>query len=243
MCISSFRSRVCSVRLGLSLGGLGIRGIRLGLFLCCLSFLCIGLSLLLLPCRIVSLLLRFCLCIRGGLEFVRLPFLVYPLNGDRARVFGSLYCLSGDRDQLLSRDVLFRGIFICIIHQLESVLIAVAGVLLGSLGLRDTQCIASFEEFQRQLGIQNHRVEPVAGRNVAAAFEKVMLGIECFGSSLGISANYVFKHYDVARLAHGIVRFRRDDQSECLEVRGDVQLAAVVIAHQYFAQIHCPALG
>ncbi len=122
-------------------------------------------------------------------------------------------------------------------------LIAVAGVRLGSFGLRDAQGIARFKEFQRQLGIQNHRIEFVAGGNVAAAFQKFILCVHRFGSSLGILADDVFEHHDVAGLSNRIVRFRGDDQSEGLKVGGDVQLAAMVVADQDFAQVHCAALG
>ena len=45
--------------------------------------------------------------------------------------------------------------------------------------------------------------------------------------------------HDVARLTHRIIRFRSDYQSECLQIRGYVELAAMVVAHQYFAEVLC----
>ena len=129
------------------------------------------------------------------------------------------------------------------VHQLDSMLIAVAGVLLGSFGLRDAQGVARFKELQRQLGVQNHGVEFVAGGNIAAAFHEFILRVHCFGGSLGVLANHVFKHHDIAGLPHRIIRFRGDDQSESLKVGGDVELAAMVVAHQYFAQVHGAAFG
>ena len=77
--------------------------------------------------------------------------------------------------------------------------------------------------------MQDHRIEFVAGGNVAAAFEKVILCIHHLGSSLGVVANDVFEHYHVTGLAHRIIRFRGNDQSEGLEVGSDVELAAVAI--------------
>ena len=109
-------------------------------------------------------------------------------------------------------------------------LIAVAGVLLGSLGLSDAQSIARFKEFQRQPGVQNHRVEFVAGGNVATALHEFVLCIYRFRGSLGAFANYILKHNRVAGLTHGIIRFCGNDQSEGLKVGGHAQLAAMVVA-------------
>ena len=53
-----------------------------------------------------------CLCVGGSLAFVGQALLVHLLDRDRARIFGSLYCLAGNRDQRLSVDVLACGIFI-----------------------------------------------------------------------------------------------------------------------------------
>src|SRR5579864_1396236 len=114
-------------------------------------------------------------------------------------------------------------------------LIAVAGVLLGSLGFSDAQCISRLKEFQRQLGIHDYRVEFVAGGNVATAFEKVVLCIHHLGSSLGVLANEIFEHDHVAGLAYRIIRLRGNDQSESLEVGSNVKLAAVAI-QQYFTE-------
>ena len=122
-------------------------------------------------------------------------------------------------------------------------LIAVAGVLLGTLGLSDAQRIARFEEFQRQLGIQNHGVELVAGGNVAAALHQFVLCVHCLGGSLGVFANHVLEHDHIAGLANGVVRLRSDDQSERLKIRGDIQFAAMVVADQHFAEVHGAAFG
>ena len=105
-------------------------------------------------------------------------YFVHLLDGDGARIFGGLHCLAGDCDQRLSVDVLAGGIFVGIVHQLDRVLIAVAGVLLGSFGLSDAQRIARFKEFQRQLGIQNHGIELVAGGNVAAALHQFVFRVQ-----------------------------------------------------------------
>ena len=122
-------------------------------------------------------------------------------------------------------------------------LIAVTGVGLGSLGLRDAQGVAGFKKFQRQFGIQNDRIELVTGGDVAAAFQKFILGVHRLDGPLGILADHVFEHHHVAGLPHRIIRFGGDDQSEGLKIGGDIHLAAMVIAHQNFAQVHRPALG
>src|SRR6185369_1747194 len=61
--------------------------------------------------------------------------------------------------------------------------------------------------------------------------------------ALGVLANYVFEHDDIAGLTNGIIRLCGDDQSEGLQVGGDVQLTAAVIAYQYFAKVYRPSLG
>jgi hypothetical protein len=122
-------------------------------------------------------------------------------------------------------------------------LIAVMGVGVGALGLRNAQGVARFEEFERQPGIQNHGIELVAGRDVAAALQEVVLGVHRLDSPLGVLADYVFEHDYVTGLANRIIRFRSDHQRESLKIGGDVHLAAVVIAHQDFSQVYGPALG
>jgi hypothetical protein len=133
--------------------------------------------------------------------------------------------------------VLAGGVFICLVHQADSMLIAVAGVLLGSLRLSDAHCIARLKEFQRQLGIHDDRVEFVAGGDVATPFKKLILGVHRLGRSHRVLANHVFEHYHVAGTPHGIIRLRGDYQCECLKVRGNIQLAALA-THQYFTQVH-----
>ena len=61
------------------------------------------------------------------------------------------------------------------------------------------------------------------------------------GGSLGVLANNVFEHHNVAGLSHRIIRFRGHDQSECLQISSDIDLAALVVAHQDLAEIDGPA--
>src|ERR1700677_3595183 len=109
-------------------------------------------------------------------------------------------------------------------------LIAVAGVLLGSFRLRDAQGIPRLEEFERQSGIQYYRVELVAGGNVAATLHQFVLSVDCLGGPFGGVANHILEDDHVARLTDGIIRFRGNDQSESLQVSGYAQFAAMVVA-------------
>jgi len=98
------------------------------------------------------------------------------------------------------------------------------------LGLRDAQGIPRLEEFQWQSGIQYDGIKFVAGGNVATALHQFVLGIDRFGGPLGGVAHHVLKHNYVARLAHGIIRFGGDNQSESLKVGGDAKFTAMVVA-------------
>src|SRR5205814_7340440 len=130
-----------------------------------------------------------------------------------------------------SIDMLAGGISVDFVHQTNSVVIAVVGIMLGSLGFRDTHGVACFKEFQWQVGVQNYRIEFIASWNVATALQKFILGIHRLSRAFGVLANYVFEHDDIAGLTHRIIRFRGDDQSEGLKIGGDVQLTAAVIAY------------
>ena len=127
------------------------------------------------------------------------------------------------------------GIGIDPVHQLHGMLVAIDRVRLRTLGLGDTQGIAGLEKFQRQLRIQNHRIKLVACGNVAAAFQELVLGVQCFDGSLGIVADDVLEHDDVAGLADCKIRFRGDHQRKRLKIRGDINLAAMVVADQNLA--------
>ena len=81
------------------------------------------------------------------------------------------------------------------------------------------------------LAFRTTGIELVAGGNVATALHQFVLRIHRFGRSLGVLANHILKHHHIAGLAHRIIRFRRNDQSERLKIRGHVELAAMVVAH------------
>ena len=100
----------------------------------------------------------------------------------------------------------------------------------------DTNRIARFQKLQRQLGIQNHRVEFVSGRDIAAALHEFILRMDCFGCSLGIGTNNILEHDDIAGLANGKIGLRSDDQRERLKIRGGGQFAAIIAADQEFLQ-------
>ena len=112
----------------------------------------IGLSLLLQARSVGCLRLRTCLSIAGGLKIVRAAFLIDLFDRYLARVFRGLHRLSGHGNQGLSVDVVHGGIRIGGVHQLNSMLIAGAGILFRSLGLRDPQRIPRLVEFQRKTG-------------------------------------------------------------------------------------------
>ena len=139
---------------------------------------------------------------------------------------------------MLSGRILVHGV-----HQLDGMLVTIAGVGLGSLGLRDAQSIARFEELQWQLGIQNHGIEVVARGDVGASLHEFVLGAYFLSRSLGVFTDDVFEHDHIARLPDCVVWLCSNDQSERLKVGGDVKLAAAITAHQYLAQIHRPPLG
>ena len=50
------------------------------------------------------------------------------------------------------------------------------------------------------------------------------------GSSNSVVANNIFEHDHIARLTHRVVRFRGNHQSERLQVSGNLQFAAAVVA-------------
>ena len=54
--------------------------------------------------------------------------------------------------------------------------------------MRNARCVTRFKEFQGQFGIQNHRIEFVAGGDVATSFQELILRIHCFGSPFRILA-------------------------------------------------------
>ena len=114
-------------------------------------------------------------------------------------------------------DMLSGGVSVRVIHQLDGLLIAVSGVLFGAFRLRDAHRIARFEEFQWQLGIQNHGIKLVAGGNIAAALHQFVLRIDGFDCALGVFANDIFEHHHIAGLPNRIIRFRGNDQARTPE--------------------------
>src|ERR1700690_4589973 len=110
-------------------------------------------------------------------------------------------------------------------------LIPVIGVLFRSLRLRDAQSVPRLEEFQRQLGIKNHRIEFVPGWNVAAALHQFVLGVDRFGRSLGILANDILDNHQITGLSNRVIRFGGNDQSKSLKIGSDIYLAAVIVAY------------
>src|SRR5205814_9822253 len=107
--------------------------------------------------------------------------------------------------------MLAGGVSVDLVHQTNSVVIAVAGITLGSVGFSNTHGVARFKEFEWQVGVQNYRIEFIATRNVAAALQKFILGIHRLSRAFGVLANYVFEHDDIAGPTHGIIRFRGND--------------------------------
>src|SRR5580693_1386408 len=182
LCICCARPCRCCIGLCLSLSGVVICRIRLSLRRG-------GLGLPFLPHRIIRLCLRLCLCVRRVLPFVGQAGLVFLLHCDGPRIFRRLHRLAGNCDQRLLVDMFVGGIRICRVHQLNGVFIAVWSVLLRSLRLRDAQGIPRLEKFQGQVGIQDDRIELVAGRDVAAALHQFVLRIHRFAGSLGVFAN------------------------------------------------------
>jgi len=91
--------------------------------------------------------------------------------------------------------VLSSGIFVGMIHQRDGMLIAAVRVLLRTFGLSDADRIPRFEEFQRQVRVQDHGIELVAGGNIPTPFHEFIFGIHGFGRTLGVVAYYVLKHH------------------------------------------------
>src|SRR4029077_7819335 len=129
------------------------------------------------------------------------------------------------------------------IHLINGLFVAGGSVAFGAGGFRDSQGIAGLKEFERQFGVQDDGIEFVAGGNVAAAIDEFKLGIHDFGSADSIRANGVLENYEVARAADGVVRLRSYDHRESLEVSGHVELAAVIVANQDFADVDGAAFG
>src|SRR6202158_6264836 len=130
-----------------------------------------------------------------------------------------------------------------LVHRANGLFVAWGGISFGAGRLRYAQGIARFKEFERQFGVQNYRVELITSGDVAAAIYQFVFGIHGLASADGIRANGVLEDHDVAGTTHGIIRFRGYDHRESLKVRGHVQLAAVVIAHQNFADVDWAAFG
>ena len=75
--------------------------------------------------------------------------LLYFLDCDLASVFRGLHRFTRHCDHSLLIDVLFCGICIRLVHQADSMLVAIGGVFICALGLSNAQRIARLKEFQR----------------------------------------------------------------------------------------------
>src|ERR1019366_4787519 len=111
-------------------------------------------------------------------------------------------------NHLFSVAVLTGSVTVCLVHQADSMPVAGTSVRLCPNRLCDAQSITRLEKLQRQPGIQDDRIEFVAGGNIPATFEKVVFGIHGLDRSLGVFTNDVFKYDDVAGLADGKIRLR-----------------------------------
>ena len=140
----------CCIRLCLGFRGLRPGRVRLGSRCGALGSGLVRLRPFLLPGCVVGLGLGLCLRIGRSLTFVLKALHFYLFNCDGASIFRGLYYFTSLPDHRLAIGVLVDGIRIDLVHQSRGVLIAVAGVGLGPLGLRDAQGIARFKEFQRQ---------------------------------------------------------------------------------------------
>src|SRR6202795_974426 len=96
--------------------------------------------------------------------------------------------------------------------------IAGGGVLICAFGLGVAQGVARFVEFQRQLGIEDHGIELIAGRKITVAFHQFVFGIYRFGRALGVQAYDVLENDRIAGLANRVIGFGGNDQSEGLKI-------------------------
>ena len=163
---------------------------------------------------------------------------IHALHGNFPGVIRRLHNFARYGDELFLVDVLPGSQIVGLLHLAGGLFIAGGRVALGSGRLGDSHGIARFKEFKRQFGIQHNRVKVIAGGNVAAAVDEFILGIHGFAGSDRVGPNHIFGDHNVAGTAHRIIRFRGHDQRKSLQVCRDVQLAAMVIAHQYFAQVY-----
>src|SRR5712664_3104339 len=161
-------------------------------------------------CFGVDAALRFVACasLRGGFTagsrtaFGFGAFFVDMLHGDFTGVFRGLYDFARLGNQGFLVSVLPGGERIGFVHLANGLFVAWGGVSFGAGRLRDAQGIAGFKEFERQFGVQNNRVEPVARGDVAPAIDQFILGVHSFASADGIRANGVLEDHDVAGTTH-----------------------------------------
>ena len=245
------------LRLGVSLALLSVRGglicvngggaipirLRLGVLLLPLRLSCGFISLC------TATVCNDCRCFRThtSLYFAVLvgihAICIDALHGYFPGVIRRLHNFARYGNERFPVDVLHRSHIIGPLHLANGLFIAGGRVVLGSSRLGDTHGIACFEEFEREFGIEYNRVEVIAGGDVAAPIDEFILRIHGFAGSDRVGPNHIFCDHNVAGAAHRIVRFRGHDKRKGLQVCRDVQLAAMVIAHQHFAHVYGPAFG
>ena len=77
----------------------------------------------------------------------------------------------------------------------------------------------------------------------STAADQFILRIHSLGCAVRICTNCILEYNNVARPPHGIIRFRGHDHGERLKIRGYVELAAVIIAHQNFTKVDRTSFG
>jgi len=65
------------------------------------------------------------------------------------------------------------------------------------------------KKFERQVGVQNHRVELIARGDVATSIDQFKLRIHGFGGADSIGADGVLEGPQVCWTTYGIIRFPR----------------------------------
>src|ERR1044071_757081 len=88
------------------------------------------------------------------------------------------------------------------------------------------------------------RRRKLLGRNidrVLTALKNIKLGVNGLFESFGFLPKNVLRNDLVTRANHGIIGLRGDNQSESLQIRGDIDLAFATLAWKEFPEIDGPA--
>ena len=197
-----------------------------------------------LPVCLVCLGLCLSFGIGGNLEFARLAFLIYLLDGNNACVLGGLYSFT----RIGNLRLLVASSRLKVLRVLQTHLgfiQRVRRVLFRSRPFGDSHRIARLVKLERDSRIHGYGLKFVGIdiQFVLSPLEQLVLRLNFLKLSLGVRPHFVLQHHHVAGLGHGKVGFGGYDQAKSLQIAGHIQLAFAILAEQDFAQVNRASLG